>query len=144
MMLARLIPRLAWMSRWPIAFTVGVGTGSSVPRGIQAFLLTPLGATLVPIVVHQATPPTAVDWPASIGNVVLIVGVACTLAYFYFSRPHLGAFGVFSRIGIWYLMIAFGSGFGYTVMARESLLIGRIIFLIDQWIRPTVSALTGG
>ncbi len=145
MMLARFVTPVAWMSRWPIAFVVGVGTGSGVPRTIQAALLTQLGATLVPIVVHKSAElGGGVDWFTSIGNIILIAGVGCTLAYFYFSRAHEGGFGVLSRIGIWYLMIAFGSGFGYTVMARESLLIGRIIFLIDQWIRPTLAAFTGG
>jgi len=31
-------------------------------------------------------------------------------------------------------MIAFGAHFGYTVMARLSLLIGRVQFLVDDWI----------
>ena len=31
-------------------------------------------------------------------------------------------------------MIAFGASFGYTVMARVSLLIGRIQFLLHDWL----------
>jgi hypothetical protein len=31
MMIARFIPKLAWLSRWPIAFVVGVTTGASIP-----------------------------------------------------------------------------------------------------------------
>jgi hypothetical protein len=30
-------------------------------------------------------------------------------------------------------MITFGSSFGYTVMARISLLIGRMQFLLEDW-----------
>jgi hypothetical protein len=30
-------------------------------------------------------------------------------------------------------MIAFGAAFGYTVMARVSLLIGRMMFLLYDW-----------
>jgi len=32
------------------------------------------------------------------------------------------------------LMITFGAGFGYTVMARISLLVGRFRFLFSDWI----------
>ena len=32
------------------------------------------------------------------------------------------------------LMIGFGASFGYTVMARLSLLIGRALFLLQDWL----------
>jgi hypothetical protein len=38
---------------------------------------------------------------------------------------------VAARTGILFLMIAFGAAFGYTVMARMSLLIGRFTDLIE-------------
>jgi len=40
-----------------------------------------------------------------------------------------------ARIGRMFLMIAFGASFGYTVMARISLLIGRFYFLLGDWLR---------
>ena len=40
-----------------------------------------------------------------------------------------------SRVGIWFLMIAFGASFGYTVMGRLSLLIGRVQFLLFEWLK---------
>jgi len=46
--------------------------------------------------------------------------------YFFFSVEHTGGIGVLSRVGIWVLMVTFGAAFGYTVMARISLLIGRM------------------
>jgi len=64
-------------------------------------------------------------------DIVLFVGVVCSILYFYFSREHKGALKVGSRIGIVFLMIGFGASFGYTVMARISLLIGRLTFLLS-------------
>jgi hypothetical protein len=61
------------------------------------------------------------------------------LIYFYFSKEHRGAFGQTARIGIYFLMVTFGASFGYTVMSRMSLLIGRIDFLITEW-WPSVTA----
>jgi len=38
-------------------------------------------------------------------------------------------------IGKWYMMVGFGASFGLTVMARISLLIGRIQFLVNDVIK---------
>ncbi len=68
------------------------------------------------------------------------MGVVSALVYFYFSKEHKGVLGSTARLGIWFLMVSFGAAFGYTVMARISLLIGRMEFLIDGWLRPAVIA----
>ena len=79
--------------------------------------------------------------PAEIGSTQLVLyklpilfGVLTTLTYFFFSKPHTGFIGVTARTGIFFLMVAFGASFGYTVMARVSLFIGRANFLIDDWV----------
>jgi len=41
---------------------------------------------------------------------------------------------VVSKVGIWFLMVSFGASFGYTIMGRLSLLIGRVQFLLDDWL----------
>ena len=51
-----------------------------------------------------------------------------------FSFEHTGAVGAISRVGIWFLMISFGASFGFTVMARLSLLIGQLTFLLEDWL----------
>ena len=117
-----------WLSRWPIAFVMGLGAGLSIPNSIQSLVLKQMHGTMQPV------------WPLTGGgfdNLLLVVGVVCTLAYFYFSLPHRGVMGGLSRVGIWFLMIGFGAGFGNTVMARISLLIGRIQFLLYEWL-PTI------
>jgi hypothetical protein len=67
-------------------------------------------------------------------NWVIFVGVFTGLIYFFFSKEHRGAFGLGSRVGIWVLMITFGASFGYTVMGRISLLVGRLTFLFEDWL----------
>jgi hypothetical protein len=70
----------------------------------------------------------------NVNNIVVFVGCITTLFYFYFSREHTGALGAVSRIGIIFIMIGFGASFGYTVMSRISLLIGRFYFLFHDWL----------
>ena len=116
----RFFPNQAWLSRWPMAFAIGTGTGMGLPLIIQANLFKQLQGTMI----------TALTF----SNVVLFVGVVTTLTYFFFSTEHKGAVGKVARIGIWFIMISFGAAFGYTVMARISLLIGRFQFLLHDWL----------
>lgn len=137
LMLSRFLPRYDWLSRWPIAFVVGVTAGASIPATVQANLLEQLHGTLQPLTtVHDlfvAKTVTGAGIWAAFNALLLVVGVICTLSYFYFSHEHRGALGWTSRAGIWFLMVAFGAGFGNTVMARISLLIGRVQFLLYEW-----------
>ncbi|MGI5816984.1 MAG: hypothetical protein ACOX9R_02685 [Armatimonadota bacterium] len=134
MMFSRFFPRYDWLSRWPIAFVMGLYSGLTIPASVQADLLPQLYATMLPI-----WPGVEVPLWTAISNFLLIVGLLCTLAYFYFSRAQSGAFGVASKVGILFLMVAFGASFGNTVMARVSLLIGRVQFLYDDWWTPLVA-----
>ncbi len=121
MMLCRSIPKSEWISRWPISFTVGIGSGLGLVAAVQGYLLPQISDTLRPLI--------------TVNNFIVYVGVVATLFYFYFSREHKGALGVVSRVGIIFIMVAFGASFGYTVMARISLLIGRFYFLLHDWLR---------
>ncbi len=119
-MLLRSIPKLVWLSRWPISFTIGIGAGLGLVAAVQGYLLPQLSDTLRPLI--------------NLNNAVIYIGVITTLTYFYFSKEHRGVLGVFSRIGIVFIMVAFGASFGYTIMARISLLIGRFYFLFHDWL----------
>lgn len=75
------------------------------------------------------------DWGQLINSLLMAIGVFTGLIYFFFSVEHRGIFfGGCSRIGIWFLMVSFGASFGFTVMARISLLIGRLQFLFGDWL----------
>ena len=49
----------------------------------------------------------------------------------YYEKDQSGIFGRFTRFGIFFLMVSFGASFGFAVMGRISLLIGRFNDLID-------------
>lgn len=129
MMMARWFPRAAWVSRWPISFTVGIAAGLALTAQVQGYIIPQIQATILPVVSIGST--TADTVGRSINNIFILVGVIGALLFFYFSREHKGALKVGSRIGVIFLMIGFGASFGYTVMARISLLIGRLSFLLQ-------------
>lgn len=67
-------------------------------------------------------------------SLVVVLGVLTVLVYFFFSAEHKGPLKAVSRTGVWFLMISFGAAFGYTVMGRVSILIGRVNFLLSEWL----------
>lgn len=133
-LLTRLVDRIAWLSRWSLAFIVGGTAGFNLPRFLDSDFITQVQSTMVPIIVFDET--GSIFWGGSFSHLVLVGGVVCSLVYFFFSVEHRGVIGRVSRAGIYVLMIAFGAAFGYTVMARISLLIGRMEAL-GRWLGST-------
>ncbi len=127
MMFAPLIPKISWLIRIPLTFTMGVAMALVILQRIQGEIFPQLQATFLPL--------SGVSLVEVISNFLIIFGVVSTLVYFYFSKAHKGVLGVFAKLGIWFMMVAFGASFGYTVMARISLLIGRVYFLLHNWLR---------
>lgn len=120
----RLIPKLAYLSRWPLAFVMGMAAGLRLYVFLQSNALEQVGSTIAPVL-------GAESFATGLNNFIVLVGVFAGLVYFYFSREHKGVFGAVSRVGVYFLMLSFGAAFGYTVMARVSLLLGRFVSLRD-------------
>ena len=127
MYFAKFIPRISWLVRIPIGFMIGWGAGISIPANFQARILRQIEGTVV-------TPASFNDFWSGMWAVIILVGVVTTVIYFFFSREHKGILKPVSRLGIIFIMIGFGASFGYTIMARVSLLIGRIQFLLGPWL----------
>lgn len=123
LLLTRLVDRWAWLSRWSLAFIVGGSAGFNLPRFLDSDFITQVQSTMIPLVVFESG---GLAIGTTLSHLVLVIGVICGLVYFFFSLEHTGIVGKISRVGIWTLMITFGASFGYTVMARISLLIGRV------------------
>ncbi len=109
-----------WLNRIPSAFLVGIGTGLAFTRFAQSDLIGQIKGAFAPL--------------NSVNNVLVLVGSLGTIAYFFYTREQKGALKVSGQIGRWTMMIAFGSAFSNTVMGRLSLLIGRLQYLLGDWL----------
>ncbi|MDD3001657.1 MAG: hypothetical protein PHF29_07870 [Candidatus Riflebacteria bacterium] len=128
LMLFRFSSNLSWVSRFTVAFVMGVSTGIAVVTSAEQYLIPQIKKAIVPLIVSG-------DYFGSFSNLILVVGTVSCLFYFFFSTEHRGpVFGNVAKVGIWYLMISFGAAFGATVMGRISLLIGRFNFLLSDWL----------
>ncbi|MEO0189355.1 MAG: hypothetical protein ABIL70_05905 [candidate division WOR-3 bacterium] len=126
MMFAPFIPKIGWMVRIPLTFTMGVAMAVSITQIVQGDIFPQLQATFLPL--------ANVPLFSAVSHILIIAGVIFTLVYFYFSKEHRGPLGIGARIGIWFMMVSFGASFGYTIMARVSLFIGRVYFLLHHWL----------
>jgi len=126
LMLTRLFNKIGWLSRWPLAFIVGAVAGLYMMIYFVSNAMMQVSSTIMPVFTGS--------WADIIANATVVLGTFCGLVYFFFSKAHTGVFGGAARVGIWFLMITFGASFGYTVMSRMSLMIGRIDFLFGTWL----------
>ena len=127
MMLLSVSSKLSWMARMGIAYTVGMAAGLRAYAFLNSNVLSQIKGSAVSFVDMPFFSLTGVS---IFNNLIILVGTITGLLYFYFSKEHSGNFGKVTRIGIYFLMISFGASFGFAVMGRISLLIGRFTDLI--------------
>jgi hypothetical protein len=136
MMCMRLTKTKRWMSRWPLAFLVGTYSGVRLVGECQALLVEQSIRTIMPLwpvqgnelheLAQQGQVWVSWEGPSVFNNWLIVVGVMCCLIHFFFSVEHKGVLKGASNFAVLVLMVTFGAHFGYTVLARVSLLIGRV------------------
>jgi hypothetical protein len=134
----RYVPRIGWVARYGLAVYVAYYIGVEFTRRIHGEVLPQLARTIRPLNQWSVDTVGAFFASPSLVSLVVIVGTYSVLIYFFFSKEHGRVMKPVSRLGVWFLMISFGAAFGFTVMGRVALLIGRLNFLILDWIYPTL------
>jgi len=120
------IERVKDLAKIALAFWLAVDLGLAIPTEMDAGVIAQVLGT---IKVNFSGDPVNV-----IGELVLLVGTVAALTYFVFSKPHRGLVGATAKVGTWVLMIGFGASFSYTILSRVYLLIGRVLFLLRDWL----------
>lgn len=123
---------MSWLTRIPMALWIGYNAGVAISVRTIVPWTQQIIQTMKPLVVFNKT--GGFDLLSSFNNVVFVCAVMGTLIYFFFTREQKGVLKYGSAFGRWMMMIAFGASFGNTVMARISLLLGRIQFLLGPWL----------
>lgn len=130
----------SWMSR----LIFGLFLGATAGQTFQAFAADYFpkirtAASKAVMNLPEVSQPGAyglTPFSAALNNVLFMVILASVMTYFFFSFEQKGkVIPVVSKFGRYTLMVAFGALFGSTIMARMSLLIGRMYFLIHDFIQ---------
>lgn len=115
----RFVRRYSWVARWPMAFLMGIGAALSM-KAIESDFVRQIQATLI-------------SWN-TINNVVIVLGTALALCYFFFTfKPNVVTDNA-AKLGRWVLMLTFGAAFGNSVQGRLSLLISQMQFMLRDWL----------
>jgi hypothetical protein len=126
LLFSRFVRGYGWLARWSLAVIIGVYAGLKTTGFAQGDFVAQVHGSIQPL------------WTGHLGSSVsawvFTFGLITSLLFFYFSREHKGVLGAASRVGVFFLMVSFGAGYGYTVMSRISLLIGRFQFLLYDWL----------
>jgi len=117
----RFVPGKSKWSRYPIAVTVGVGLGQNLPRLASTNFMSQIRASIG-------------IW--TMESVLVLVSIICVTLYFYFTASDRAVriLKYPTTFGRLVMMMAFGALFGNTVMGRLSLMIGRVSFLLKDWL----------
>ncbi len=134
----RYLPRIGWVARYGLAVYVAYYIGVEFTRKMHGEVLPQMGRTIQPLDQWSMASIGAFFQSPSLISLLAIVGTYSVLIYFFFSKEQGAITKRISRLGVWFLMISFGAAFGFTVMGRVALLIGRLNFLIFDWIYPTL------
>jgi len=123
---ARFNKETFYLYRWPLALVVGTGIGAALKTVIFSQFLSQITS--------QANTPffVAGDMVTTINNILIQIMVPSVLLYFWFTGEirESAPMKVVEKIARYTMMAGFGSAFGYTVLTRYSLFIGRSQFLL--------------
>ena len=128
MLFMKLNKKFSYLARIPIAFIMAAYAGVKLTGEASGSLMTQVAQSipdLSTLYEEHGVWSWAADGDGVFSGLFLVIGLAACLLHFYFSAPHSKGMQWVSRFGILVLMLSFGASFGYTVMGRITLCIGR-------------------
>lgn len=133
LLFTRWSPKVSWLSRYPVAFMVGVASGVTITGIPEAGIIAQIRAAMGPLNSLQSV--LMLLFNISAVSVFLFVLGSKTEANRVIGGGMLGTIVSYGNaIGRFVLMISFGAVFGTTVMARLGLFIPRLELLFRDWI----------
>jgi len=122
LMYLRHAPGINWIARYPMSWFVGYGVGYTLAFTPKPFIKQ---------IIDTFIPLTSVD------NIIYFVITMLTIGYFFFTPKWRAESRTGRTLDIWarrVMMIGFGATFGNVVQGRISLLLGRLQFLLHDWL----------
>ena len=122
LMYLRHAPGINWIARYPMSWFVGYGVGYTLAFTPKPFIKQ---------IIDTFIPLTSVD------NIIYFVITMLTIGYFFFTPKWRAESRTGKALDIWarrIMMIGFGATFGNVVQGRISILIGRLQFLLHDWL----------
>lgn len=130
--------RASWapVGNLSLAFLFGVGGALAIGGALSGALLPQLEATVVSLAPSEGV-------ATLVGNAILVIGtIGAFLSFRFATAPRrtatraLDAVGRgWGYVGRWFVLISFGAIFASTAASRVSILIGRVYYLLHDWLQ---------
>jgi hypothetical protein len=131
LLLLRPVPVVRPWTAIPLALVIGVGAGLTVGGALVGTIVPQVAASMLPI-------RLADDPLGGINAVMLLIGVLSTILYFSFTiRTDRQPGRVVSWAGVlgkWVMFLTFGALFASALTGRLALVVGRMQFLLHDWL----------
>ncbi|MSP12078.1 MAG: hypothetical protein EXR62_03870 [Chloroflexi bacterium] len=139
-LLVRPLPRLRWLSAFPLALLMGAGAMLAMMGAISGTLV-PLSRSLIVSLAFHPAGATVAAWGQFLSAFLLTCGSLAALASFTFAGPSSKPLGrlwyrlvhTVSLVGRVFVLLALGGVFGAVVVSRLTILIARLSFLLNDW-----------
>lgn len=131
LMYTRLTKEYAWIAKYPTSVLVGVGIGVMIAGTLRGQIIDQIKATVVNIF-------TATSGIEALNAVIIAVGTVTAITFWIFTREHTGVLGKSAKIGRVFLMISLGANWAGEEVWYLTQMIGRLIFLINVWIKGAI------
>lgn len=127
------VPKWSGLVTIVLALTIGWGSGIVISAELSSKVYAQVTSTILDFQGFSEKEFFSGS-KSQVNTVLMLVGVICTLTYFFFSVEHRGVPGKLAKIGVIFIMISFGASFANAVAGRVTLLIGRMTFLLGDWL----------
>ncbi len=125
--------KLSEILRIPASFLAGLFASLTIIIYFRAYVFEMISASIFPLVV--LTDEGKINWTSTVNALVSITGTASVLIFFVARKyPDVKMIRGYAEAGRFYLLVAIGTSFGYTLFSRILLFAGRFDFLISQWL----------
>lgn len=115
----------------PAAFIVILSISINVPIYFKVFLQEMVRTSIIPLISYDKSGNIQID--ATINSVVSIVGTLSVLWFLISRRQRINKIQTFvGETGRFYILVALGVVFAYTLVSRTTLFIGRLDFIISD------------
>jgi len=142
LLLARGIRPIAVLGNLPLAALFGIGMGLALGGALTGSLVPQIKASIVPISPERHG-GGLVGWALAIDSLLLVLGTIAVLSAFHYSAESRGPVSSalqrmlsgLGELGRKYLMIAFGALVAGAMLSFFAILVGRINFLVNNWLK---------
>jgi len=114
-----------FISRWPLALIIATGIGINIRSRTEADILAQVRATMISL--------AGSDPYTNFINILIMIMVILTITYFVFTI-RAKAWETPAKIGRYCAMIFLGAMYGNTLASRVNILIGRLMFILLEWL----------